>query len=408
MTLCELVTISAMSLSRNQIQVIALIAVSILANVTMGGGRVTASLFMLEHTGSKAMAGIAYSGYSLLPALLSLLMGRWIDRVGTRRVMHTAQLIMLGGLVLAAALPWAPTVLMSAVVCGFGFASFMLAANVAVSLMPVKHEGERVGMLGWLAMGGSVSSVSAPAMSGFVLDHWGFSAAYGVLAVCVLASLVLARFVPLPGGNRPPREEKAKGESVVRMVFSDPGLLRIYLLAMVVSMAYDGFAFMTPVLGHERGFSATTIGMILSAFAMGTFAVRALMPWLSRRFNEWRMMTMAFGLTATVFLLLPFASHGAIHAVLGFCFGLAGGVGQPNILSLVYRAMPPSKAGEGEGLRSMMGNAIGLTAPSAYGAIAALFGAVPVFVIIGSVAGIASWQADRGFRRDAALRQRSE
>lgn len=386
-----------MQFSRNQIQIFSLIAVSMLAHVTLGGGRIAASLFMLKHGGSEALAGIAYSGYSLLPALLSLLMGRWIDKVGPRRVMRTSQLIMVAGLLAPALLPSMATVLAAAVVCGFGFASYMLAANVAVSVMPFEREGDRVGMLGWLGMGNSVAAVGGPALAGFMIDHGGFAAAYGAMALIVGASLAVSFCVDVPGGAGGARKASGTaGGSVVRMVFTDPRLLRIYLLAMVVSMAYDGFAFMTPVLGHERGFSATTIGMIMSAFAIGTFAVRALLPWLSRRLSEWRMMTLAFGLTAGVFLLLPLAEHGYVLAALGFIFGLAAGAGQPNILSLIYRAMPAGKAGEGAGLRAMMGNSMGLTAPSVYGAVAGLFGAVPVFIGIGCVASFASWQASRG------------
>lgn len=387
-----------MNLSRNQIQVLSLISVSMLAHITMGGGRVAASLFMLKHGGSETMAGIAYSGYCLLPALLSLLMGKWIDRAGTRRVMRTSQAIMVAGLILPALWESTASVLASALVCGFGFASYMLAANVSVSMMPVAHDGERVGMLGWLAMGNSVAAVGGPTLTGFMIDHGGFGAAYALMAGIVLMSLAVSWMVDVPGGDARPRKAGGGGGSVVKTVFGNPRILRIYLLAMCSSMLYDGFSFMTPVLGHERGFSATVIGMIMSAFAIGTFAVRIFLPWLSRRFPEWRMLTLTFGVACAAFLLLPLAHAGWMHASLGFVFGLSMGAGGPNIMSLVYRAMPPEQAGEGAGLRSMMGNSVGLTAPSAYGAISGLFGATPVFLCVGLVAGIASWQSDRGFR----------
>lgn len=387
-----------MQLTRNQIQLFSLIAVSMLANITLGGGRIAASLYMLRNGHSEAMAGIAYSGYSLLPALLSLLMGKWIDRVGARQVMRTSQVIMILGLAAPAVWPNLITVLWAAAVCGFGFASYMLAANVAVSIMPFAQESERVGMLGWLAMGNSVAAVGGPTVAGFAIDHGGFAAAYATMGVLVCASLVVSFCVDVPGGAGGQRKAKGDGGSVVKMVFSNPRLLRIYLLAMVVSMSYDGFAFMTPVLGHERGFSATTIGMIMSSFAVGSFAIRALLPWLSRRLVEWRMMALAFAITCGVFCLLPLISNGYLHAALGFVFGLAAGAGQPNILSLIYRAMPDGKAGEGAGLRAMMGNSMGLTAPSVYGAVSSLFGAVPVFLGIGTLAGYASWQAHKGYR----------
>ncbi len=392
-----------MQLSRNQIQTLSLIAVSILANITLSGGRVAASLFVLRHGGSAALAGIAYSTYSLIPAILSLLIGRWIDRVGPRRVMRSSQAAMIIGLLAPALLPSISTVFLCALVCGFGFAGYLLAANVAVSMMPFAHPGERVGMLGWLAMGGSAAGAFGPMVVGFAIDRGGFAAAYAAMAVIVGASLLLSFCVDVPGGVGGMVKAPGKGgSSVVRDVFSNPRLLRIYLLAMVVSMGYDGFAFMTPVLGEERGFSATTIGMIMSCFAAGTFCMGALLPWLSRHLTEWRMMTIAFGTTAAVFMLLPLAYSGYLQGALGFVFGFAAGAGQPNILSLIYRAMP-DKAGEGAGLRSMMGNTVGMTAPSVYGAVAGLFGAVPVFIGVGCVAAIASWQSHLGWISRARL-----
>lgn len=380
-----------MHLSRNKIQTFSLIAVSILANVTISGGRVASSLFVLRHGGSAMLAGLAYSAYSLVPALLSLWIGRWIDKVGPRRVMRTSQAVMVVALLAPTLFPNLATIFGCALVGGFGFASYLLAANVAVSIMPFEHHGERVGMLGWLAMGGSAASALGPTVVGFAIDHGGFSAAYAAMAAIVGASLVLSFCVDVPGGVGGVVKPKGDGSSVVRMVFSNPRLLRIYLLAMVVSMGYDGFNFMTPVLGEERGFSATTIGMIMSSFAVGTFAVGALLPWLSRRLTEWRMMMIAFGTTALVFVTLPLAHLSYVQAALGFLFGFAAGAGQPNILGLIYRAMP-DKAGEGAGLRSMMGNSVGLTAPSIYGTVTGLFGAVPVFIGVGCIAATASWQ----------------
>lgn len=387
-----------MNLSRNQIQVLSLISVSMLAHITMGGGRVAASLYMLRHGGSEAMAGVAYSGYCLLPAVLSLLMGKWIDRAGTRRVMRASQMIMVAGLMLPALWQSTFSVLTSALVCGFGFASYMLAANVAVSMMPVQHDGERVGMLGWLAMGNSVAAVGGPTLTGFMIDHGGFGAAYALMAGIVMVSLGVSFLVDVPGASG--RQKKTDGHegSIVKLVFGNPRILRIYLLAMCSSMLYDGFSFMMPVLGNERGFTATAIGMIMSAFAIGTFAVRIILPWMSRRMTEWRTLTLTFGVASSAFLMLPLASEGWMLAALGFVFGLSMGAGGPNIMSLVYRAMPPDKAGEGAGLRSMMGNSVGLTAPSLYGAVSGFVGAAPVFLGVGLIAGIASWQSDRGFR----------
>ena len=387
--------------SRVNPQIFSLIAVSVLAHVTMSGGRVSASLFALQHGGSGFSAGIAYSLYGLLPALLSLHMGRWIDQIGPRVVMRGSLVVMILGLSLPFFWPILPVVFVSAALGGFGFGTYMLAANVSVSYMDFKHEGDRIGMIAWLQLGNSVSSVVGPTLVGAVIDNHGFSQAFGTLALIVLGSLIVSYRVHLPDGTRELHQDKG-GNSIVRTVFTNPRLLRIYLLAMTVSLSWDGFNFMVPVLGHERGYSATTIGMILSCFAVGTFGIRAALPWLSRHLSEWRMLCMSFGMTAGVFFMLPLASASFLLAGLGFMFGLAAGVGQPSILNLIYRAMPVGKAGEGAGLRAMMGNFMGLTGPTVYGSIAALFGAVPVFLLIGCIMSVSSWQAHHGYRSSAA------
>ena len=58
---------------------------------------------------------------------------------------------------------------------------------------------------------------------------------------------------------------------------------RIYWVTSLTATAWDLFIVMLPVLGHRLGFSASVIGTVFSCFALGTFAARAVMPWLSGR-----------------------------------------------------------------------------------------------------------------------------
>ncbi|MFT4172481.1 MAG: MFS transporter [Rhodocyclaceae bacterium] len=385
-------------------QIFSLIAVSLLAHVTMSGGRVTAALYALQHGGSEILAGVAYSLYNLLPVFLSLACGRWIDRVGPRRVMRWSLAMMVAGLALPAAWDSIYAVFGTAILSGLGFSNYMLAAHVAVGLMPFERETDRVGMFGWLQMGNSISAVVGPSITGAMIDLSGFRAAFGMLAAIVMASLICAFRVNLPDGRRAQAAVAGGANNLIATVLRDPRLMRVYLVAMTISLSWDGFVFMAPVLGHARGYSATEVGMVLSAFACGTFSVRALLPWLSRVMSEWRMLAVAFGMSAVVFLALPFVHLGWLHALMGFVFGLAAGAGHPNTVNLIYRYVPREQVGEGVGLRSMTGNLTGLFGPSLFGAISALFGVVPVFLLVGGVMGASSWQARVGGRLAAAMR----
>ena len=44
--------------------------------------------------------------------------------------------------------------------------------------------------------------------------------------------------------------------------------------------------FLVPILGHERGFSASAIGLILGVFAIAVAAVRLVIPLLAHRLRE--------------------------------------------------------------------------------------------------------------------------
>ncbi len=45
-------------------------------------------------------------------------------------------------------------------------------------------------------------------------------------------------------------------------------------------------SFLVPILGHERGFSASAIGLVLGVFATAVAAVRLVIPFLAHRLRE--------------------------------------------------------------------------------------------------------------------------
>ena len=56
----------------------------------------------------------------------------------------------------------------------------------------------------------------------------------------------------------------------------------------LLSASWDVHSFVLPVLGHERGMSASAIGTILGLFAFAVAAVRLLVPLLAHRLRESR------------------------------------------------------------------------------------------------------------------------
>ena len=62
-----------------------------------------------------------------------------------------------------------------------------------------------------------------------------------------------------------------------------PGFTRLLLVNWLLSSSWDVHSFLVPILGHERGFSASAIGLVLGVFATSVAAVRLVIPFLAHR-----------------------------------------------------------------------------------------------------------------------------
>lgn len=329
-----------------------------------------------------------------MPALLSLSIGCWVDRVGPRRIMRLSLFTIVIGLLFPTVHLSLFSILMCAALSGLGFGGYILAAHVSVSLMKVEQDSDRTGLFGWLQMGTAISAVLGPAFVGVVIDKTSFSMAYLCLVIIVLGGVFWSLRANIPEGVV--SNKKYQHSNILRDVIKDRRLLRIYLLSMSVYLAWDCFAFMVPVLGTERGYSASAIGVVLSCFAVGTFIVRALLPWLSRISTEWRTLSLSGALAAVVFFLLPLADSLFLLCGISLLFGISAGVGHPNVLNLLLRNVSADKAGEASGLRIMTGNLAGLFGTASCGAVVAFTGVLPVFIGIGVIMSFSSWQANQG------------
>jgi dipeptide/tripeptide permease len=145
-----------------------------------------------------------------------------------------------------------------------------------------------------------------------------------------------------------------------------------------------------PVLGFERGISASVIGSILGGFALAAAAVRLAMPLLAAHLKEWKVLAGAMLVTAVLFGIYPLM-RSALG--MGFCsvlLGLALGTVQPMIMSMLHQITPEARHGEALGLRLMAINASSVAMPVLFGSVGAVVGVAAVFWATGLVVGLGS------------------
>ena len=144
--------------------------------------------------------------------------------------------------------------------------------------------------------------------------------------------------------------------------------------------------FVVPVLGHERGLSASVIGTILGAFAMAAAVVRVVLPLLASRVREWAVIAGAMVATALLFAVYPFMHTRARH---GPVLGAAGhGAGRGAADDHEHAAPDHARThrhGEAVGMRLMAINASSVAMPMLFGAAGAVIGIGGVFWVVGAV-----------------------
>lgn len=383
--------------------------------MALSGGRVAGSLYVLKTGHAEYLVGVFMALFSAIPVLTSLSIGRWVDRAGAPRVMRTGIALVLVGAWLPVVHLSMPTLLATAVLIGCGFNVLSVAAQHTVGhLVTDATPSERLANFGWFALGHSASSTLGPFIAGLLIDGFGFRIAFAALA-CVAglaAWIVYTRTGGLPRAHADPEALVAQaGEDEAREVQQKPHVLdllkprelrRIYWVNMVMASSWDLFIVMLPVLGVRLGYSASVIGTVFSLFAVGTFAARATMPWLSKRANEWQILRAALCVIVLIFLALPWAVFAPLLMALGLVFGGAVGMSQPNMLSLLHAASPPGRGAEAVGLRSVLSNSVSIVVPLAFGVAVVPLGISALLVIGAGVFASGLYPAHQG----AMLRRR--
>ena len=364
----------------------------------MAGTRMAAPLLALQQGYSPAAVGVLLALFALTQVFLALPAGRFADRHGLRRPVSFSVLAACTGAGLAVAFPIFPVLCVSALLTGgaTGAAVIALQRHVGRAASGATHLRR---VFSWLAIGPAVSNFVGPFSAGLLIDHagptagslFGYRAAFFLMAILPLVSWFLVQRTR----ELPPVAAQAHGTKPKAWdLLGNPQFRRLMLVNWFLSSCWDVHTFVVPVLGFERGISASVIGSILGAFALAAAAVRLLMPLLAAHLREWKVLVVAMLATAALFGVYPLMpsalAMGACSVLLGFALGTV----QPMIMSMLHQITPEARHGEALGLRLMVINASSVAMPVLFGSAGAVAGVAVVFWATGAVVGLgarAAW-----------------
>ena len=336
----------------------------------------TVALTAISLGASPFTVGVLAALFAVVPMLSAVSMGRWVDRVGVRRPMAAGAAVVAVGTAAAFVWPALATLYATSAVVGTGFMLFHIAANHTAGTLG--SPAERVRNFSVLSLGFSTSAFLGPILAGFAIDalgHWRTFLLLAAFPGIGLLAFALAR-PPLPGAR--PRGDAPTGRNAFELLTIAP-LRKVLVVSAISNMTWDMFTFLTPIYGTGIGLSASTIGLVLGAFGAAIFLVRVALPALARRFREWHLLFAALAIACTTFVVFPLVTGVPLLMVFAFVLGTGLGLSQPLVMSLLYGAVPPGRAGEALGLRTTLLTGSQTFIPLASGALGAALGMLPVF-----------------------------
>jgi MFS family permease len=357
-----------------------LIAGHVFLHACMAGIRMAAPLLALRQGHSEAAVGVLLALFALTQVFLALPAGRYADRHGLKRPMGLSVLAATVGAGLAAAFPVFPVLCVGALLTGgaTGAASIALQRHVGRA---AESPTELKQVFSWLAIGPAVSNFLGPFAAGLVIDHGGFRLAFLLMAALPVLSWFWVKTVrELP----PVVREKAHENNRAWDLMREPMFRRLLLVNWFLSSCWDVHTFVVPVLGHERGLSASAIGSILGAFAVAAALVRVVLPLMAAQLREWAVVAGAMAATAVLFGIYPLLPTPLAMGMCSILLGAALGTVQPMIMSMLHQITPEHRHGEAVAIRVMAINASSVVMPMLFGLAGTVIGISGVFWITGA------------------------
>jgi MFS family permease len=380
-----------------------------LAQASLTGLRTALPLYALAHASSATDVGVLMGCFSVWTLLLSVPIGRYVDRQGLHAPWRLSVWLAVAAGGLCALVP---------VLWGMAGGAMLIGVSAALSQLAAQHYAgmsvdtpqQRTQVMGWLMLAPALASLLGPVTAGLLLDRAGAAPAdrRSLAAVCVaiallaLASQWLVRGVSEQAvqGQHEHRSEQPVAASrwaVARI----PGLMIVMLMNGLVFTCWTAYLLIVPMLGHSRGLSASMVGTIFGAFAVASALVRPFLTRLTAIVPERPLTVLSCALMAAAVAAFPLVSTALAYLLCSTIFGLGMGCVQVLLMTSLTEIVPRGSQGEALGLRLMTYSISNIAIPVLLGAIGAALGIGAMFGVTAGVAMSASGIALRArYRRD--------
>ncbi|MER8500055.1 MFS transporter [Mesorhizobium sp. M0904] len=334
---------------------------------------------------------IASAAFGLGTSASALFLARYIDRLGARRMLQGALLLLAIALVASAAAPTVTALVAAQLLAGIAAGVAMPA--IYASSAAIAPPGRESGTIGVVLTGWTLSMIAGVSLSAVLADlvHWrAVFAAVAVLSALALASLTLTSLSDVRKSGPAPTPLGA---------LSVPGIVPLLVACAAFMTAFYGvYGYLGDHLHNGLGRPVSANGLAALAYGAG-FGAAALLDGVIDRLGARRVMPFAYLLVAAVYVAIAAASS-SFHLTIAMIavWGLANHFGL-NVLVMRLSALDPARRGTIMGLNSAVTYLAVFVGTTAFGPLYSTFGfaasavVAALLMLIAAVA--AAWRSPK-------------
>jgi MFS family permease len=316
--------------------------------------RLMVSYRALEDGHGAASVGLLSISFSVIPLVMAVYVGRWIDRTGERRAAIIGAALLAGSSLLTIPLHSLGLLMLVTAVFGLGQLVCIVSQQTAIAnrVAPARHEQAFArynisASLGQLAGPVVVTSLAAAVHTtdGHAATGTGLAIAASFAVLTLVASMTAPRGVP-GGSPAGPVGGTVRGAALL----SRPGMRPAMLMSLSSVATQELLLVYLPVWGVENGVSKPVVGLLLSARATATIVSQFLVGPFLARLGRRRVLLGSLFVAAAAMAVLPWCTQ-VTATIPVFVLGLTFGLNQPITLAWVVAVAGPGSRGAALALR---------------------------------------------------------
>lgn len=298
---------------------------------------VTLPIYVLEElNGKESEAGLVTTVFLLSAIIIRPFAGRWIEKIGSRKILLTSLLIFAGASFFYFAIDniWSLMLIRFLHGIGFGMATTATGGIVA-SIIPDSRRGEG---MGYFVLSSNLAMVIGPFLGLTAMQEWGVTVMLVMSVVSALIGLVAGLFTALPKQMAP---SNLKGSFHFKELF-EGAAIPIAIVGAFFAIVYSSILSFVSIYADEIG-----LGSVSSYF----FVVYAVVLLLSRPYTgkwfdlygaNW-IVYPAIILFAIGMFILGTASTSIMFLAAAAFAGLGWGTLFPSYQTIAVTAAPPKR-----------------------------------------------------------------